>query len=53
MWNLVHSWMEFGLSEGMETWVGSHLLMFPGVRSFVMVQSSGVEPPASEFWSFS
>ena len=25
--------------------------MFLGVRSFVMVQSSGVEPPASGFWS--
>ena len=25
--------------------------MFPEVRSFVMVQSSGVEPPASGFWS--
>ena len=32
-------------------WVGSHLLIFPGVRSSVMVQSSGVEPPASGFWS--
>ena len=49
MWNLVHSWMEFGLSEGMETWVGSHLLMFPGVRSFVVLQSSVVEPLASGF----
>ena len=51
MWNLVHSWMEFGLSEGMETWVGSHLLMFPGVRSSMMVQSSGVELSACGFLS--
>ena len=32
-------------------WVGSHLLIFPGVRSSVMVHSSEVEPPASGFWS--
>ena len=31
--------------------VGSHLLIFPGVRSSVMVHSSEVEPPASGFWS--
>ena len=29
----------------------SHLLIFPGVRSSVVVQSSGAEPPASGFWS--
>ena len=30
-------------------WVDSHLLMFPGVRSFVVLQSSVVEPLASGF----
>ena len=44
------SWVELGLRVGMGGfWVGFHLLMFPSVRSSVMVQSSGVEPPASCF----
>ena len=46
------SWVELGLRVGMGGfWVGFRLLMFPSVRSSVMVQSSGVEPPASWFWS--
>ena len=29
--------------------VGSHLLTFPGVRSSMIAQSSGVDPPAFGF----
>ena len=31
--------------------MGSCLLMFPGVRSSLIISSSGLEPPASGFWS--
>ena len=34
-------------------WVSSCLLMFPGVRSSLMLSSFGVKPPASGFQSFS
>ena len=44
------SWVELGLSVDMGLCVDSCLFMFPGFRSYVMVQSSGVEPPASGFW---
>ena len=33
-------------------WVHSHLLMFPRVRSSMMVQHSGVVFPATGFWWF-
>ena len=45
------SWVEPGFSVGMETWVGCCLLMFPVVRSSMMIQNSEVESPASGFWS--
>ena len=44
------SWVELGLSVGMEAF-GSHLLIFPGVRSSTMFQNSGIELYASGFWS--
>ena len=47
---LADSWVELGLGVGMEALgVGSCLLMFPGVKSSIMVQSSGVECPSSGF----
>ena len=51
-WEFAGSWVELGLRVGMGGfWVGFRLLMFPSVSSSVVVQSSGVEPPASRFWS--
>ena len=31
--------------------MGSCLLIFSGVENSLMIQNSGVEPPASGFWS--
>ena len=49
---LAGSWVELGLRIGIEALgVGSHLLMIHGVRSSMMVPSSGAVPPVSGFQS--
>ena len=47
------SWMELGFCVGIEFWVSSYLLMFPGITSSLMFLSFGVKSPASGYQSYS
>ena len=52
---IVGSWMVLDFSVGMETWMSSYQLMFPGVRSSVVFSGFVLKPPASgfQFYSYS
>ena len=49
---LVGPWVVLGFSVGMEHWMSSYCLMFPGVRCSMMFSGFGLKPPASGFQSY-
>ena len=46
-------WVVLGFSVGMEAFLSSYRLMFPGVRSSLVFSGFGFKPPASGFQSYS
>ena len=50
---LVGSLVELGFSRYGGFWVSSCLLIFPGIRSSLMLSSFGVKPPVFSFQSYS
>ena len=49
---LVGPWVVLGFSVGMEAFLSSYQLMFPGVRSSLVFSGFGLKPPASGFQSY-
>ena len=49
---LVGPWVVLGFSVGMEAFLSSYQLMFPGARSSLVFSGFGLKPPASGFQSY-